>query len=75
MGGTISTITNWLHFADHQLARFRRSSGGLISAITQWLYSTDHQHPQLFAQLIRDLKRMPDQAILRIVREVRDGNW
>jgi HTH-type transcriptional regulator, competence development regulator len=30
---------------------------------------------KLIAQLIRDLKRMPDHAILRIVREVRDGNW
>lgn len=33
------------------------------------------KRPQLFAQLIRDLKNMPDQAVLRLVREVRDGNW
>jgi transcriptional regulator with XRE-family HTH domain len=33
------------------------------------------KRPKLFAQLIRDLKRTPDHAILRIVREVRDGNW
>lgn len=33
------------------------------------------KRPQLFAQLIRDLKQLPDNAILRIVREVRDGNW
>jgi HTH-type transcriptional regulator, competence development regulator len=33
------------------------------------------KRPQLFAQFIRDLKDMPDHAILRIVREVRDGNW
>jgi len=26
-------------------------------------------------QLIRELKDMPDHAVLRIVREVRDGNW
>lgn len=31
--------------------------------------------PQLFAQLIRELKNMPDKAVLRLVREVRDGNW
>ena len=31
--------------------------------------------PQLFAELIRSIKSMPDQAVLRIVREVRDGNW
>ena len=33
------------------------------------------KRPKLFTQLIRDLKDMPDQAVLRIVREVRDGNW
>lgn len=33
------------------------------------------KRPQLFAQLIRDLKRMPNHAILRIVGKVRDGNW
>jgi transcriptional regulator with XRE-family HTH domain len=31
--------------------------------------------PQLFAELIRAIKSMPDNAVLRIVREVRDGNW
>jgi HTH-type transcriptional regulator, competence development regulator len=31
--------------------------------------------PQLFAELIRTIKSMPDNAVLRIVREVRDGNW
>ena len=33
------------------------------------------KRPQLFAQLIRELKNMPDQAVLRLVREVRDGAW
>jgi transcriptional regulator with XRE-family HTH domain len=33
------------------------------------------KRPQLFAQLIRDLKNLPDHAVLRIVREVRDGKW
>lgn len=33
------------------------------------------RRPRLFAQLIRQLKDMPDNAVLRIVREVRDGNW
>jgi hypothetical protein len=41
-------IIHWLDFADHRVARFRRSSGGLISAIMRWLYSTDHQQPQRF---------------------------
>lgn len=31
--------------------------------------------PKLFAQLLRELKKAPDRAVLRIVRQVRDGNW
>ena len=33
------------------------------------------QRPQLFAQIIREMKDMPDHAMLRLVREVRDGTW
>jgi HTH-type transcriptional regulator, competence development regulator len=33
------------------------------------------KRPQLFAQLIRELKNQPNHAVLRLVREVRDGNW
>jgi len=33
------------------------------------------KRPQLFAQLIREMKQMPDHALLRVVREVRDGDW
>ena len=33
------------------------------------------RRPQLFAELIRRLKDMPDHAVLRLVREVRDGEW
>jgi len=31
--------------------------------------------PKLFADLIRSIKSMPDQAVLKIVRDVRDGEW
>lgn len=31
--------------------------------------------PQLFAQLIRTIKTMPDHAVLRIVRDIKDGEW
>jgi transcriptional regulator with XRE-family HTH domain len=42
--------------------------------------STDLQdiivkRPRLFAELIREMKNMPDHAILRLVRDVRDGDW
>ena len=33
------------------------------------------RRPQLFADLLRQLKTMPDEAILRVVREIRDGDW
>ncbi len=33
------------------------------------------KRPQLFAQLLRQLKDAPEHAVLRIVREVRDGDW
>lgn len=33
------------------------------------------KRPKLFAQLIRELKTAPDQSLLRVVREVRDGDW
>lgn len=33
------------------------------------------KRPELFADLIRQMKEMPDHAVLRLVREVRDGNW
>ena len=33
------------------------------------------QRPQLFGQLLRELKLQPDHAILRIAREIEDGEW
>ena len=31
--------------------------------------------PVLFAELIRRLKEEPDHAVLRVVRDVKDGDW
>lgn len=33
------------------------------------------RRPKEFAELIRQLKDAPDHAILKVVREVRDGRW
>ncbi|MBI3986142.1 MAG: helix-turn-helix domain-containing protein [Lentisphaerae bacterium] len=33
------------------------------------------KRPRLFAELIRQMKNAPDRAVLRMVREVRDGKW
>jgi transcriptional regulator with XRE-family HTH domain len=45
---------------------------GKVSAELQQII---RKRPKLFAQLIRELKNLPDHAVLRLVREVRDGNW
>ena len=47
----------------------------LAGKISTELQDIIRKRPALFAQLIRDLKRLPDHAVLRLVREVRDGRW
>ena len=47
----------------------------LAGKVSSDLQEVIRRRPQLFAQLIRQLKDMPDHAVLRVVREVRDGNW
>ncbi|MGD8700262.1 MAG: helix-turn-helix transcriptional regulator [Gemmatimonadales bacterium] len=46
--------------------------GGKVSSD---LLEAIRRRPRLFADLIRELKDMPDRAVLRLVREVRDGDW
>jgi len=33
------------------------------------------RRPKLFAELLRQLKNAPNHAVLRIARQVRDGDW
>ncbi len=33
------------------------------------------QRPQLFAELLRQLKDAPDHTVESVVREIRDGDW
>lgn len=47
----------------------------LAGKVSEDLQAIIRKRPQLFAQLIRDLKKLPDHAVLRLVREVRDGKW
>ncbi len=47
----------------------------MAGKVSSELQSIIRQRPQLFAELIRNMKDLPDNAILRIVREVRDGEW
>jgi len=47
----------------------------LAGKVSKELQGIIRKRPKLFAELIRQLKNMPDHAVLRLVREVRDGNW
>ncbi len=53
--------------ADVLLALAGKVSSDLRQAIVK--------RPKLFAELIRELRDAPDHALLRVVREVRDGEW
>jgi transcriptional regulator with XRE-family HTH domain len=47
----------------------------LSGKVSRDLQEIIRRRPQLFANLIRELKDLPDHAVLRLVREVRDGQW
>ncbi len=47
----------------------------MAGKVSSDLLEVIRKRPRLFAELIRQLKSMPDHAILRIAREVRDGDW
>jgi len=47
----------------------------LAGKVSSDLQATIRKRPELFATLIRELKDLPDRAVLRLVRDVRDGKW
>jgi transcriptional regulator with XRE-family HTH domain len=47
----------------------------LAGKVSSDLLDTIRRRPLLFGQLLRELRDMPDHAVLRLVREVRDGDW
>jgi transcriptional regulator with XRE-family HTH domain len=47
----------------------------MAGKVSRDLQDIIRKRPQLFAQLIREMKNLPEHAVLRLVREVRDGNW
>lgn len=48
---------------------------GLAGKVSSELQEIIRRRPKLFAELIRELRKAPDRALLRIVREVKDGDW
>ena len=68
--------------AEATLLRIARDLGldgdvvlALAGKVSADLRDTIRRRPQLVAELIRELTDMPDHAVLRLVREVRDGEW
>ncbi len=47
----------------------------LAGKVSSDLLEVIRKRPRLFGQLLRELKSMPEHAVLRLVREVRDGQW
>ena len=47
----------------------------LAGKVSSDLQEVIRKRPKLFADLIRQLRSAPDRAVLRLVREVRDGDW
>ena len=47
----------------------------LAGKVSSDLLGVIRSRPRLFADLLRQLKNMPDKAVVRLVREVRDGSW
>ncbi len=47
----------------------------LAGKVSSDLMEIIRQRPELFGQLLRELRTQPSHAVLRIVRDVRDGQW
>ncbi len=47
----------------------------LAGKVSSDLLGIIRSRPRLFADLLRELKKLPDRAVLSLVREVRDGEW
>ncbi len=68
--------------SEETLVRLARELGvdadlllALAGKVSSDLQETIRRRPLLFAALIRELRDLPDHAVLRLVREVRDGEW
>lgn len=47
----------------------------LLGKVSKDIQEIICRRPRIFPQLIRELQDMPDQVVLQIVRQVREGNW
>lgn len=47
----------------------------LAGKVSSDLKEVIRSRPELFGELLRSLRDLPDHAVLSVVREVRDGEW
>ena len=47
----------------------------MAGKVSQRLREIIIRRPKLFADLLKQLNEMPDHAVLRVARDVRDGKW
>ena len=47
----------------------------MAGKVSSDLQAVIRRRPELFGALLRELKNAPDRAVLKLVREVRDGEW
>lgn len=47
----------------------------MAGKVSTELQAVIRARPQLFAQLIRELKSVPEKQVRQMVKKVRDGNW
>lgn len=47
----------------------------LAGKVSSDLLDVIRRRPELFGALLRSLRDLPDHAVVRLVREVRDGDW
>ena len=47
----------------------------LAGKVSKDLQEVIRRRPKLFGELLRSLRAAPNHAVLRVVREVRDGKW
>ncbi|WP_395753715.1 helix-turn-helix transcriptional regulator [Prosthecobacter sp.] len=59
----------------HELSEDADVLLAMAGKVSSDLQAIIRKRPRLFADLIRQLKAMPDHAVLQLVREVRDGQW
>jgi transcriptional regulator with XRE-family HTH domain len=58
-----------------QLGEDRDVLLAMAGKVSSDLQEIIRRRPALFAELLRELKKAPEHAILRLVREVREGDW